>query len=49
LFALAEDLGKTVRELTTGASGPLTNLEHYLWARYRTAQARLQQQQRRKH
>jgi len=45
---LAESLGKTVRELLTGQPGSLTNLEWYLWTRFRTAQARLQQQQRKR-
>lgn len=48
LFALAESLGKTVRELVTGAGGVLTGTEHYLWGRFRLAQARLAQQRRRK-
>lgn len=36
----------TVRALLTGAHGPLTQMEFYLWQRWRVAQARLQQQQR---
>jgi hypothetical protein len=35
-----------VRELLTGQRGPLTNMEFYLWQRYRLAQARVQQQAR---
>jgi hypothetical protein len=47
LFELAESLGKTVGELLTGGSQPLSNMELYLWNRYRVAQARIRQQQRR--
>jgi hypothetical protein len=35
----------TVRELMTGEPGALTRMEWYLWARYRTAHQRLEQQQ----
>lgn len=48
LFERAEALGKTVRELLTGTPGPWTNLERYLWKRYRDAELRLQQQQRKR-
>jgi hypothetical protein len=46
LFAQAETFGRPVRELLTGQPGPLTNMEFFLWARYRLAQARLRQQER---
>lgn len=46
LFQTAEQLHKTVRELVTGQTGPLTSTEQYLWNRYRLATARLQQQAR---
>lgn len=44
---MAEKLGKTVRELVTGAGGSLTGTEHYMWNRYRLAQQRLAIQERR--
>jgi len=46
LFELAESLGKTVAELLTGGSQPLSNMELYLWNRYRFACERIRQQQR---
>jgi len=46
LFELAETLGKTVGELLTGRAQPLSNMELYLWNRYRFARERLRQQQR---
>lgn len=46
LFELAETLGKTVAELLTGAPMPLSNMEFYLWNRYRLARERIRQQQR---
>ncbi len=47
LFELAETLGKTVAELLTGEAQPLSNMELYLWNRYRFARERIRQQQRR--
>lgn len=44
LFELAESLGKTVAELLTGESQPLSQMEFYLWNRYRAAQQRLKEQ-----
>lgn len=46
-FALAEELGGTVRHILTGESAPMSNMEMYLWGRFRTARARLEQQARR--
>lgn len=46
LFAQAETFGRPVRELLTGQPGPLTNMEWFLWVRYKTAVARLRQQER---
>lgn len=36
----------TVAELLTGQPGPMTNMEFFLWQRYRLAQNRLYQQAR---
>ncbi len=36
----------SVQQLLTGMQGAMTNMEFYLWQRYRLAQARLQQQAR---
>ena len=47
LFSMALELGKTVRELLDGASGPLTQMEWYLWKRWQLARLRLNQQERR--
>lgn len=44
LFELAESLGKTVAELLTGEPQPLSQMEFYLWNRYRAAQERLRYQ-----
>lgn len=44
LFELAESLGKTVAELLTGKPQPLSQMEFYLWNRYRAAQQRLKEQ-----
>lgn len=44
LFAQAETFGRPVRELLTGTPMPLTQMEWYLWLRYRMAAARLRQQ-----
>ena len=46
LFQNAEAMHRTVGELLTGRMAPLTNMEHFLWARYRLATARLHQQAR---
>lgn len=46
MFATAETLGKTVRELLTGQAAPLTWVEQWLWQHYHRATARLQQQAR---
>jgi len=48
LFQTASDFGRPVRELLAGAPGPLMHMEWYLWARWRVARARLQQQARKK-
>ena len=47
LFSMALELGKTVRELLDGSSGPLTQMEWYLWKRWQLARLRLNQQDRR--
>jgi hypothetical protein len=39
--------GKTVAEYLTGRPTPVSAMEDYLWARWRTATARLQQQSKR--
>jgi hypothetical protein len=44
LFETAEALGRPVGELLTGVGGPLSNMELYLWGRYRWAKERLRQQ-----
>jgi hypothetical protein len=44
LFETAESLGKTVAELLTGQAGALSNMELYLWNRWRWARERLRQQ-----
>lgn len=46
LFVQAEAFGQSVRQMMTGAAGPLTQMELYLWGRYRLARARLRQQSR---
>lgn len=46
LFDLAERLHQTVRRVLTGDDAPLTNMEFYLWGRYRAARMRLEQQAR---
>lgn len=35
----------TVGSMVTGRTLPLSNMEHFLWNKYRVAQARLRQQQ----
>jgi hypothetical protein len=44
LFETCEELGKTAREVLTGAPGAMMQMELYLWSQYRLARARLQQQ-----
>jgi hypothetical protein len=44
-FSLAQKLKTTVREMLTGQAGPLTRMEWYLWARFESAQKRIEQQQ----
>lgn len=44
LFETAEALGRPVGEMLTGLPGPLTNMELYLWGRFRWARERLRQQ-----
>jgi hypothetical protein len=46
-FVLAEQLGGTVRSILSGQAAPMSNMEFYLWGRYRLARARIEQQQRR--
>lgn len=46
LFETAETLGRTVVDLLLGGSRPMSNMELYLWGRYRWAKARLDQQSR---
>ena len=43
-FMLAEQTGRTVRELLTGERGPLTAMEAFLWRRFSHAKNRLQTQ-----
>lgn len=44
-FSLAQKLRVSVREMLTGQAGPLTRMEWYLWARFESAQKRIEQQQ----
>lgn len=37
----------TVRKSMTGQDAPMTNMEYWLWNRFRVARARLEQQARR--
>lgn len=45
MFELAESLGKTVGEMLAGGlAPPMTQMEFYLWNRYRAAQGRIRYQ-----
>lgn len=46
LFETAETLGQTVAGLLLGGSQPISNMELYLWGRFRLARERIRQQQR---
>lgn len=46
LFYNAKELGKSVGELATGRGTAISNMEMFLWNVWRTAEARLQQQNR---
>lgn len=45
---LAKELGKMVADVYLGGAQPMSAMEHYLWQRFDLANARLEQQSKRR-